>query len=345
MASIVSSATANLRLLADTFISLLTLPIARVLPALHVTPKDLTGKVAIVTGSNSGIGYSLALSLASQNATVYLACRNTVKAQEAASQIIDATNSKHVHVLSLDTSSLKSVRAFAESWAGRPIDLLFHNAGTSGAPAGQEVTAEGLGTIYATNFAGCFLLTSLLEPHLSSSARVVFTSSTGQYGATPSHLSSLPGLAPQTSSNEKSVSDSAFYADTKFMQVAFAAQLQKRFNKTSSSKEARQTAHAFTPGYTFTPIFDKIASLPWYADPLFWTLKAATALCVPVEQGAATGLWLATTNDKQVVGDGKGGEYWDRCVRRHTAVETMSDGELERMWQLWERDSGAKWMS
>lgn len=344
MASLISATMANLHLLVDTFISMLILPIARLL---HVPPKDLAGKVAIVTGANSGIGYSLALSLASRNATVYLACRSTDKAHAAASQIIDATKSKRVHVLSLDTSSLASVRAFAATWADHPIDLLFHNAGISNPPAGQDITDEDLGTIYATNFAGSFLLTSLLEPHFTPSARVIFTSSTGQYAATPQRLFDLPRLAPQPSINgKKPITDSAFYSDTKFMQVASARLLQDRFNKQSSqspSGGSRKTAHSFTPGYTFTPIFSKFAHLPWYADPLFWVLKVGTALCVPVDQGAATGLWLATTDDEQVVGAGKGGEYWDRCVRRRTAVETIGDQMLERMWQVWERDSGAEW--
>jgi NAD(P)-dependent dehydrogenase (short-subunit alcohol dehydrogenase family) len=320
MSSLISPKTlALIKFYKDSITALCTILIGRLLPALSIPKVDLTNKTAIITGANSGIGYSLALSLAKQNATVYLACRNSSKAREAASQIIDACgDSNRVHILTLDTSSLASVRAFAETWGERPIDLLIHNAGITGPPGNQHTTSEGLGTIYATNFAGSFLLTSLLEANLSPSARVIFTSSTAQYGARPHRIFSLPRLAPQIDAKTSKPTDSGFYADTKFMQSAFA-------------------------GYTYTPIFAKTPTLQWYMDPFFWALKACTFICVPVEQGAATGLWLATTNDERVVGEGKGGECWDRCVRRSTAADVLSERTLGRMWERWGVDVGAEW--
>jgi NAD(P)-dependent dehydrogenase (short-subunit alcohol dehydrogenase family) len=339
MSSLISPRTlALLKFYKDALTALCTILIGPLLPNLHIPKVDLTNKIAIITGANSGIGYSLALSLAKQNATVYLACRNSSKAREAASQIIDACgDSNRVHILTLDTSSLASVRAFAETWGERPIDLLIHNAGITGPPGNQHTTSEGLGTIYATNFAGSFLLTSLLEANLSPSARVIFTSSTAQYGARPHRIFSLPRLAPQTAAKP---TDSGFYADTKFMQSAFAHLLQKRFSSSTSNK---RTAHSYLPGYTYTPIFAKTPALPWYMDPFFWALKACTFICVPVEQGAATGLWLATTEDVRVVGEGKGGECWDRCVRRSTAADVLSERTLGRMWERWGVDVGAEW--
>jgi NAD(P)-dependent dehydrogenase (short-subunit alcohol dehydrogenase family) len=331
---------AILHLWYDYFISGLVITISSLLPRIRVDPVDLTGKVAIVSGGNSGIGYALALALAKQNATVYLASRNTEKSQKAANEIIDACgNSDRVHVVSLDTSSLASVRSFAATWGSRPIDILAHNAGITGPPDDQHITSEGLGVIYATNFAGSFLLTSLLERHLSPTARVIFTSSTWQYAASPRRLFTLPRLAQDTSLTEKKLADSKFYADTKFMQVAFAALLQKRFDKSSTHR----TSHAFAPGYTYTPIFDKIPGVSWRTDTFYWLLKACLVLSIPVDQGAATGLWLATTDDADVVGQGKGGQYWDRCVKRSTVVDVLPPGMLERMWQLWEVDTGAKW--
>ena len=334
---------ALLRYYLDGILSLTTILIARLLPKLKISPVDLTNKTAIITGANSGIGYSLALSLASQNATVYLACRNASKAHEAASSIIDATgiSSTKIHILTLDTSSLASVRAFASTWnssSAKPIDLLIHNAGITGPPsADHHTTPEGLGTIYATNFAGSFLLTSLLEAHLSPSARVIFTSSTAQYGARPHRIFTLPRLAPIEGTKP---TDAGFYADTKFMQAAFAHLLQQRFDTNLNN---RRTAHTFVPGYTSTPIFDKTPTQPWYKDPFFWALKACTAICIPVDEGAATGLWLATTDDERVVGEGRGGECWDRCVKRSTAADVLSEKTLARMWKQWEIDVGAEW--
>ncbi|KAM0703613.1 hypothetical protein Q7P35_009552 [Cladosporium inversicolor] len=342
---------ALLRYCLDGILSLTTILIGRLLPTLKIPQVDLTNKIAIITGANSGIGFSLALSLAKQNATVYLACRNASKAREAASALLDTTgvSSNSIHVLSLDTSSLASVRAFAETWdTSKQIDLLFHNAGITGPPATQHTTPEGLGIIYATNFAGSFLLTSLLEPFLSPSARVIFTSSTAQYGARPHRIFTLPRLAPPPSqSGASKPTDAGFYADTKFMQAAFAHLLQKRFHSSSSSNtnsnSNRRKAHTFVPGYTSTPIFDKIPTQPWYKDPFFWALKACTSICIPVDEGAATGLWLATTENERVVGEGRGGECWDRCVRRSTAADVLSAETLARLWKQWEVDVGAEW--
>jgi NAD(P)-dependent dehydrogenase (short-subunit alcohol dehydrogenase family) len=332
----------RLRYYFDGLLSLLTILVARLLPTLPTpSPTDLTSRTAIITGGNSGLGFSLALSLASQNATVYLACRNASKAHAAAAQIVDVTgcSSKNIRVLELDTSSMASVRAFAETCSSKSIDLLFHNAGiTAPSQNTQHTTPEGLGTIYATNFAGSFLLTSLLERHLAPSARVIFTSSTAQYGASPLRIFDLPRLDPGIDGASKPT-NSALYADTKSMQSTFASLLNRRF----SSSPNRRTAHVFLPGYTSTPIFDKTPAQPWYRDPFFWLLKACTVICVPVEEGAKTGLWLATTEDERVVGEGKGGECWDRCVRRSTAVDVLGSEVLERMWRVWEEDTGAEW--
>ncbi|KAF2723159.1 NAD(P)-binding protein [Polychaeton citri CBS 116435] len=296
------------------------LRLCRLLPHIQVPDSSLEGKTVIVTGANSGIGYVLSRDFAHRGASVYLACRNTSKGEEAASEIIDSVpeSDNRVRVLQLDTSSLKSVRAFADHWLslGQRIDILVHNAGISDA-GGEDVTAEGLGTIYCTNFLGSFVLTHLLEGCLAHHARVIFTTSTGQYGGSLSRLFSLPGYRPEPSHIfTYRPSDSGLYADTKMMQVAFCKMLQQRWDQHSPEKQL--TINSFTPGYTFTPIFDKTASLPWYVDPVFWFLKTATAIATPVDQGAATGVWLATTESAPVLA---GGKYYDRCVERSTFVD------------------------
>ena len=71
-------------------------------------------------------------------------------------------------------------------------------------------------------------------------------------------------------------------------------------------------------------------------------------MSTPVEVGANTGVWLATTSDKTVTGSANGGRYWDRCVRRATPADvlevTLGIGLLERMWDLWAVDSEAQWL-
>ena len=107
--------------------------IRRVLPVLKVPPADLTAKVAIITGGNSGIGLHIARSIAKQDATVYLSCGNTSKAREEVSQITSENPlcEDRVRLLSIDMSLLSSVYAFAEKVNNikTKIDLLFRNAG------------------------------------------------------------------------------------------------------------------------------------------------------------------------------------------------------------------------
>jgi NAD(P)-dependent dehydrogenase (short-subunit alcohol dehydrogenase family) len=251
-----------------------------------------------------------------------------------------------VHVLQLNVSLLSSVRHFAEQWAGKDgsekkIDILIHNAGMPSPPADSDTTSEGLNAIYATNFLGSFLLTSLLEPHLASGARVIFTSSIASYLGT---FSTRQQLAPsQDYIRKKNPAPSMLYAYTKLDQIAFARLLQARFDMSHSPGQARRTAHAFSPGYSATTLFDRIPSTAWYLDIWFWFIKLSTKLATPIKQGAATGLWLATTDDHAVIGQGGGGGYWERLTRRTTTVDWRGGKSLQRLWDAWCRDSGASW--
>lgn len=329
----------------DSLATALGILFARLAPNLKIPYTDLTGKVAVITGANSGIGHSLAVSLVKRNATVYLACRNVEKGSKAVQEILDTiegANSKQIFMVELDTSSLKSVRELPKRLFSRGedrgIDILIHNAGATTTSEDDQVTDEGLGTIYTTNFLGSFLLTSLLEKDLQPNARVIFTSSVGNYSGDVNHIFELPNMDP----SHVKLPDSALYADTKACQIAFVRLLQKRFDRIYPNKHI--ITHAFSPGYTSTPIFDKTSNVPFFVDPVFWVLKAATVLAIPVEQGAATGLWLATTDDKEVVGESMGGGYWDRCVQRTVPVQLLPSEQLQRLWQMWERHSGSHWV-
>jgi NAD(P)-dependent dehydrogenase (short-subunit alcohol dehydrogenase family) len=343
----------------DMSLAMCSLACGRLYPTLHPPPVDLTGKVAIVTGGNSGIGCQIATELARQKATVYLACRNSAKAEEAISQIASAVPdcADRIKILSLDTSSLSSVRKCAETWksGGLNIDILVHNAGIGSTPPGQPFTSDGFPVIYATNLLGSFALTQQLEPHLSNDARVIFTSSTGQYSGVFTPDFSLeavrnqlePGFhAPRAAVKANGVAaDSAMYSNTKHMQVTFAKLLQNRWDAAAKEKGIvnNRIAHAFSPGFTMTPIFGKITSSAILKDPIYWFLKTSTVLATDVSQGAATAVWLATTDDEAVTGQGMGGKFWERMTRRVTGVDLMSPEKLARFWNRWESDAGTKW--
>lgn len=135
----------------DLFLGFLNLAIGRLLPKLHVPKTDLSDKIAIVTGGNSGIGFEIALELARRGTTVHLACRNASKADSAVSQITSQVPESQGRVKArlLDASSLESVRTFEERWRAddsekKSVDILVHNAGAASVPQGQDVfTAEG----------------------------------------------------------------------------------------------------------------------------------------------------------------------------------------------------------
>jgi hypothetical protein len=101
----------------------------------------------------------------------------------------------------------------------------------------------------------------------------------------------------------------------------------------------KKTAHSFTPGFTMTPIFGKFEATS--RDPAFVLLKMGTALATNVDQGAATGVWLACTRDIEVVNGGGG--YWNRMSREFSVTDKMSDEMLTRLWKRWKRDGGVKW--
>ena len=339
--------------------ALFTLLFARIYPRLDIPPVDLKNKVAIITGANSGIGYQIALSLTSQGATVYLACRTASKATDAIKDIIAKVPAAvdRVKTIPLDTSSLSSVKSFVEQWKvqGAKVDILVHNAGVSNTPDGQPFTNEGYPIHYATNFLGSFLLTHLMESSLSNDARVILTSSQGHYATTFSSNFSLesikerfePGFHVPVAAVKAGIpdNDSVLYITTKTMQVAFARLLQEHFDRSSAvnGKPNRRSAHAFSPGLTYTPMVANVkVKSPW-DDPIFWSLKILGYVATDVSQGAATGVWLACTQDQNVIGSGNGGGYWDRMTRRLSKADMMDREVLERLWIRWEADAGIEW--
>lgn len=361
-----SSTASRLDVYRDFGLSLLYAICGRLYPTLHLPPEDLTGKTAIVTGANSGVGFQIALGLVRQKAVVYLACRTASKAQEAISQITSAVPNSvdRVKFLLLDTSSLSSVRECAEGWknAESKIDILFHNAGIARIPE-PPFTLDGFPAIYATNMLGSFLLTHILEPSLSHDARIILTSSTANYDcdftptfsleAVRNHLE--PGFhAPKaTVKPNGSAADYALYGNSKAMQIGFAKLLQRRWDAVAkaSGRTNKRVVHAFNPGFTMTPGLEKATSYSiWTMTPLeVWenrlvlALRATMALATDVSEGAATGVWLATTKDKRVAGEGMGGGYWERMTKRAATVDLMSSEMLDRFWIRWEADAGISW--
>ena len=200
-----------------------------------------SGKVAVVTGGNSGIGYEAALALAGKGAHVILAVRSPEKGQAAATAIQRAHPGATAEVLALDLSNLASVRHFAETFLQRfeALPLLINNAGVMALPYAR--TADGFEMQFGTNHLGHFALTGLLMPAILAApgARVVVVSS-GVHTAGAIDFDNLDGA--------KSYGRWRAYSQSKLANLLFAYELQRRF--TAAGVDA--TVAGCHPGYAAT---------------------------------------------------------------------------------------------
>jgi len=188
----------------------------------HWSPADLpslSGRRAVVTGANSGIGYHTALELARHGAEVTLAVRTPEKGERAAALIRSEVPGASVHVAALDLGSLESVRELAGAWSG-PLDLLVDNAGLMMPPSYRQ-TRDGFELQFGTNHLGHFALTGRLLPALldAPSPRVVVVSSIAHRRGTRDVVDGNPPerYQPQTT-----------YANSKLANLLFAFELQRR---------------------------------------------------------------------------------------------------------------------
>ena len=182
---------------------------------------DLTGKVAVVTGANSGLGFEAAKILAAKGAHVGLAVRDAEKGKQAAGEIKRVVPAASLEVLSLDLASLASVRRFAEAFpaAHSRLDMLINNAGVMAIP--RRVTADGFEMQLGTNHLGHFALTGLLLPLIlqTPSSRIV-TVSSGAHMFGKINFDDLQ--------SERSYSKFGVYGQSKLANLLFAYELQRK---------------------------------------------------------------------------------------------------------------------
>lgn len=207
----------------------------------HKDIADQQGKVVIVTGGNSGIGYEAGLALARKNARVILAVRSVDKGELAAKTIRQIHPAADVSVMSLNLADLKNIRAFAETFFSKhkTLDILINNAGVMALP--ERKTVDGFEMQFGTNHLGHFALTGLLLPVLNATpnARVV-TVSSGVHTAGDIHFDDLQWT--------KKYDRWGAYAQSKLANLLFAYELQRRLTA-SNIKTISVGCH---PGYAAT---------------------------------------------------------------------------------------------
>ncbi|RED32161.1 oxidoreductase [Paenibacillus sp. VMFN-D1] len=235
---------------------------------------DQTGRVAIVTGSNSGIGWEAARVLATKGATVIMACRSIANANMAADQIKTLKPSGKVVVMKLDLGDLESVHAFAAAFRQHydRLDLLINNAGVAKPPYGK--TAQGFEQQFGINHLGHFALTGLMLDMLDATpgARIVTVSS----------LSHRSGVIRFDDLNwERNYHPARAYAQSKLANLLFTYELQRRLVAAGQST----LAVASHPGWSATNALRHSSMMrslnPFFAQSpkmgVLPTLYAATA--------------------------------------------------------------------
>ena len=218
---------------------------------------DLTGKIIIVTGGNSGLGYEAAKALSSKGAKVTIACRSMLKGEQAMKQILEAYPKADIDVSELDLADLQSIKSFATKYfqTHKQLDLLLNNAGIMMTP--YQLTKDGFESQMGINHLGHFALTGLLLELLrkTPNSRVVNVSSMAHKQGIMDYDNLL--------FNRKGYTPLKAYGRSKLSNLLFTYELQRFFESNKIDCKAL-VAH---PGVSDTNLFQHITS-PWMMNLL-----------------------------------------------------------------------------
>ena len=286
---------------------------------------DQTGRIAIVTGANSGIGLETARVLAQKGAQVVLACRSKEKGEAACANITQGDPQAKVEFQPLDLSSLESVKTFADNFTAnhQNLDLLINNAGVMMVPS-LERTVDGFERQFGTNHYGHFALTGrLLATLLKTENSRVVTVSSVMHRYCPLHLDNLGA--------EKSYSPNKAYGYSKLANLLFMRELQRRYHKESGSLLS-SAAH---PGSTRTNLQQYKASFRFFMSLPLMAQEAPA--------GALPTLYAATAGDV-TGGDyfGPGGpfEMTGPPKKAYMNKHARNDENAKKLWDLSEQRTG-----
>lgn len=284
------------------------------------------GKVAVITGANSGIGYQTALALAKKDAEVILACRNLKKGEEAIANIVNAYPKARIKTMKIDMSSLREVREFADQFQKQyqRLDLLINNAGIMMSP--YRVTEDGFENQLATNYIGHFALTGLLLPLLTGTpgSRVVTLSSLS-YKWAQIQLDDLRASKGyfDNSHARKGYSRRKAYGQSKRACLVFAYELQRRL----AAARYSTLSVAAHPGLSKTNLDQYFPALIRPLGNLF--LQSA-------QKGALPVLYAALEKDIQG-GEFIGPDGFQEMRGYPTRVDSDKDSKDKKVAQrLWE---------
>ena len=280
---------------------------------------DQTGRIAIVTGANSGTGYEAAKALARKGAHVVMACRNQEKAEKAKNDILSEYPKLSLEIIQLDLSNLSSVKRFVEEFNKKHqlLNLLINNAGVMMIP--NQKTADGFEMQLGTNHLGHFALTGLLIDNLvkNENSRIVnMSSSAHRFGKMD--FNDLQW--------EQSYNKAWAYGRSKLANLLFTYELNRKLEKTGK-KTISVAAH---PGWTKTNLQRHTGALR-LMNPLFG---------MEPPKGALSLLYAASADDVE------GGDYYGpggvtgmtgypKKIRSNKKSYNLEDAK--RLWDISEK--------
>ncbi|TFH18725.1 SDR family oxidoreductase [Candidatus Bathyarchaeota archaeon] len=271
---------------------------------------DMKGKLCIITGANSGIGYHTTKALAAMKATIIMACRDLEKGQKALDSIKEATGSNSLYLMHIDTSSMKSIDRFTREFTDRftCLNVLINNAGA--AFSKRQTTEEGYEKTIATNYLGPFKLTHNLLPMLRQK--------------TPSRIINISSGMHKTGKVdfddlmiEKHYKSMQAYATSKLMVTAYTYALAERIQGTGV------TANVVEPGFVATNLG---ANMGGFWDKL--SFKLVRPMQITAEQGAETSIWAASDPELETVT----GKTFAKKAETETAEITHSKEFQDKLW-------------
>ncbi|KAI1314548.1 hypothetical protein EDD11_002023 [Mortierella claussenii] len=257
----------------------------------HDQIPDLTGKVAIVTGANTGLGYATTVALAGHGAHVFLACRSKERVMDAITRAQKEIKEMFPHLaepkmefLELDLNDMRKSRDSAETFLakGLPLHMLICNAAVMITPV--ELSADGIEKHFGVNHMGHFVFTLGLLDRIKESqpSRIVVLSSMG-------HQSTVPGGIDFETLNDESKSNAdTRYGRSKLANILFAKELARRL------KDEKVYVNAVHPGFVST-------QPPQHASTIYDAVVGAfergvtAMLAMNPKKGSLTQLYAATS--------------------------------------------------
>jgi len=287
---------------------------------------NLSGKIIIITGANSGTGFEAARAFAMKNATTILACRSLERGQKACDQIQNEIPYADLDLIQLDLADMTSIKKFANDFINKydHLDILINNAGIMTPPYG--LTKEGFELQFGINHLGHFALTGLLLESIlkTKGSRVVTMSSLTH---------SIGKIEFEDLHYERKYKPIKAYSQSKLANLLFALELQRKLEK-EGFEVISVAAH---PGWAGTNILRKDGILQYFNK----------LLGMKPEQGALSLIFAAVA--EKVVGGAYYGPNGLKEIRGYPGVSKIAPGAKDqkvakRLWEVSENLSGVKYV-